>query len=215
MKVYTDHSAVKTILQTPSANSKHARWWSKIFSSGISCVEIVYRTAKDNLAADAVSRSPLQNAADVELHWCRYTTPPRLSLQATCTEGVVGSGEFIIEQKRDPDLAALIQYLETGELPTGSIDACRIVTLEPFTVESGILVRLNPKNNSKQVVVPTHLRYLVMEQNHGGLMTGHFSGNRLYNTLVRKWWWSSMYKDTANHCKSCAQCATVSGVEAH
>lgn len=31
---FTDHSAVKAVLQTPSANSKHARWWSKIFGSG-------------------------------------------------------------------------------------------------------------------------------------------------------------------------------------
>ena len=98
-----------------------------------------------------------------------------------------------------------------GELLKGSIDACRMVALEPFfTVESGVLVRLNPKNNyCKQVVVPTHLRHLVMEQNHEGLMVGHFSGNRLYNTLVWKWWWSGMNKDTANHCKSCAQCALI------
>ena len=98
-----------------------------------------------------------------------------------------------------------------GELLKGSIDACRMVALEPFfTVESGVLVRLNPKNNyCKQVVVPTHLRHLVMEQNHGGLMVGHFSGNRLYNTLVWKWWWSGMNKDPANHCKSCAQCALI------
>ena len=102
---------------------------------------------------------------------------------------MVGSGEFIVKQKRDPELSALIQYLETGEMPKGSIEACRMVGLEPFfTVESGVLIWLNPKNNcSKQVVVPTHLRYLVMEQNHGGLMAGYFSGNRLYNTLVQKW----------------------------
>ena len=29
--VYTDHSAVKPVLSTPSVNGKHARWWSKVF----------------------------------------------------------------------------------------------------------------------------------------------------------------------------------------
>ena len=129
-------------------------------------------------------------------------------------EGVVGSGEFIVEQKRDPELSALIQYLETGKLLEGSIEACRIVALEPLisllwkvVYWFGLILKTIAV---KKAVVPTHLRYLVMEQNHGGLMAGHFSGNRLYNTLARKWWWSGMYKDTANHCKSCAQCATMS-----
>ena len=83
MKVYTDHSAVKTILQTPSANSKHARWWSKVFSSGISCVEIVYWPGKDNLAADTLSRSPLQNAAhdtSVQVALVQVDNTPKLSL---------------------------------------------------------------------------------------------------------------------------------------
>ena len=29
--VYTDHSAVQAVLETPSPNGKHARWWSKLF----------------------------------------------------------------------------------------------------------------------------------------------------------------------------------------
>ena len=50
VKAYTDHSAVKTILQTPNANSKHARWWLKVFG-------------KDNISTDALSRSR-RSAAD-------------------------------------------------------------------------------------------------------------------------------------------------------
>ena len=57
--VITDHSAVKAILQTPSPNGKHARWWTKIFSSGVGKVDIVYRPGKDNDCADALSRNPI------------------------------------------------------------------------------------------------------------------------------------------------------------
>ena len=112
----------------------------------------------------------------LEWHWCRQTTPPPPPLpkaitdllQATCMEGVVGSGGFIVEQKRDRELAAHIQYLETEELPKGSIDVCRMFTLEPFFTVESVLIRINPKkNNSKYVAVPTHLRHLVMKQNHG------------------------------------------------
>ena len=48
VKVITEHSAVKAVLQTPSQTGKHARWWSKVFSSGGAEVEIVSRPGKEN-----------------------------------------------------------------------------------------------------------------------------------------------------------------------
>ena len=42
-------------------------------------------------------------------------------------------------------------------------------------------------------------------------MSGHFSGNRLFKTLSCHWWWQTMYRDCADHCKNCAECAVVSG----
>ena len=61
-------------------------------------------------------------------------------------EDVVRSGQFIIEQKGDPELAPLIQYTETGELAKANTDVCRMVVLELFfSVESGTLGRLQMK----------------------------------------------------------------------
>ena len=40
--VITDHSAVKSILDKPSSNGKHARWWLKIFGSGMGQLKITY-----------------------------------------------------------------------------------------------------------------------------------------------------------------------------
>ena len=33
--VFTDHLAVKAVLETPNPSGKHARWWSKVFGSGV------------------------------------------------------------------------------------------------------------------------------------------------------------------------------------
>ena len=50
------------------------------------------------------------------------------------------SGQFIVELKGDPELAALIQYMETGELTKANTDACRMVVQELFfSVEIGRL----------------------------------------------------------------------------
>ena len=56
--VFTYHSAVKAVLETPNSSGKHARWWSKVFGSGVRNLEIVYRAGKENGNANALSRCP-------------------------------------------------------------------------------------------------------------------------------------------------------------
>ena len=63
--VYTDHSAVKAVLETPNPSAKHARWWNKVYCSGVRNIQILYRPGKENMNADALSRNPQDKAPDV------------------------------------------------------------------------------------------------------------------------------------------------------
>lgn len=65
--VYTDHSAVKDVLETTNPSCKHDRWWMKLFHSEIKTVHIVYRAGKVNAKsnADAFSRNPIGPAPPV------------------------------------------------------------------------------------------------------------------------------------------------------
>jgi len=56
--VITDHSAVKSTLDKPSSNGKHARWWLKIFGSEIGQLTIIHRPGSENVGADALSHNP-------------------------------------------------------------------------------------------------------------------------------------------------------------
>jgi len=51
--------AVRAVLETPSANGKHARWWSKLFGAGLKSIKIIYHQGKDNLHANTLSCSPV------------------------------------------------------------------------------------------------------------------------------------------------------------
>ena len=72
MTVITDHSAVKSVLETRGSSGKHARWWLKVFGCGMGQVKIVYRPGHENAQADALSRNPVSSAddgqVDVEAH---------------------------------------------------------------------------------------------------------------------------------------------------
>ena len=56
--VYTDHSAVKAVLEILNPSAKHARWWIKVYGSGIKSIQIVYRSGQENLNTDDLSRNP-------------------------------------------------------------------------------------------------------------------------------------------------------------
>ena len=40
--IHTDHSAVRAVLESPNPSAKHARWWTKVYGSGIRNLKIVY-----------------------------------------------------------------------------------------------------------------------------------------------------------------------------
>ena len=56
----TDHSAIKAILDKPNSSPKHARWWLKVFGSGISHLKILHRPGQENTGTDALCRNPLR-----------------------------------------------------------------------------------------------------------------------------------------------------------
>ena len=73
--VFTDHAAVKAVLQNPNPSSKHARWWTKVNGSGVKDIKIIHHPGKENLNTDALSRQPYlpppsEGVAEGEIQVC-------------------------------------------------------------------------------------------------------------------------------------------------
>ena len=214
VKVLTDHSAVKSILETPNPTGKHARWWTKVFGSGVRSVSIVYRAGRENALADALSRSPCDppptvGIGEVEAQVATIDTSATDVDSLLQAEPVTGNNsDFAAEQRQDPD-----GFLEEDKLPEDPVLARKLAAQETqFSFINNVLHFIDHRQDSKaRVAVPSHLRERILREAHGGTHGGHFSSRKLYNTLLKHWWWKGMYSDVLSFCKKCPDCAVVTG----
>ena len=222
--IYTDHSAVQAILNTPTLSGKHARWWSRVYGSGIKGVNIIYRPGKANTNADALSQNPCSPApregiGECEVQVAEVRSEPTTTIDTLLQLDPVTSTRvsFGEEQRKDTQVTEVICFLETEELPTDPKRAKKIAAQQSlFVIIDNVLYYVDPKRGyQRRVVVPKHLRERILDEAHRGMMSGHFSGKRTFSTLAKYWWWESMYVDTLKYVESCPECTIATGAGRH
>ena len=116
------------------------------------------------------------------------------------------SNRFHEEQLKDPALYPIMKYLSEGVLPEDALVAAKIIIqVSLYTMTDGILYYTGQKKDSTpKVVVPSDYKKKVMEEYHAGIMSGHFSGPRIYKTMSHQWWWEHMYQDIINYTPNCS-----------
>ena len=204
--VFTDHSAVKAVLETPSLSGKHARRWSKLYGSGVRNVQITYRAGRENANAAALSCCPVggetadTSVPDVQVAQIK-TAGDITELLQKPTSVSDTAVHYSQEQEKDPEIIELSKFLSQGQLPDDSQRAKKIASQAPsFALIDDIVYFIDSKRNHQQCcVVPTQLRVHLMEENHSGPFAGHFSGEKLYKALVQHWYWPFMYSDVVSH----------------
>ena len=217
--VVTDHTAVKAVLETPNPSAKHARWWTRVYGTGLKDVRIVYRPGRLNATADALSRSPhsepppvgeAEDETQVSAVESVGTSNTNLieDLLKESPQQTLAETSFADEQKKDPEVMEIV-----GDLPTKERRA-KVIALQKslFAMKDGILFYIDPKREHRlRVVVPSHLREQILMEHHAGLTGGHFAAKKMYGALTRHWWWDGMHHDTVKFASNCPQCAVVTG----
>eukprot|EP00624_Nannochloropsis_granulata_P001058 evm.model.NODE_1477_length_24586_cov_22.484747.9 len=130
------------------------------------------------------------------------------------------SVDLLLEQKSDPELVPLRDYIESGAkvLPEGLTEkeeeifrlAAKAYYIRPT---DQILCRIWRSSRGiarsavfHQVVVPVRLREIVLEAYHDHALGGHTGLGRLYERVMRKYYWPSLLADATAHVKGCDIC---------
>ena len=181
---------------------------------------VKYRAGHENQSADALSHSPRDppprcGIGQDEFQVAVVSSEQDLSttLEADSVQTSDGATDYASQQRKDQQLKEIVDFLSSGRLPEDSKRAKTVASQETlFSLSDGILYYVDPKgDHQRRVAVPQHVRKQLLEENHRGLYGGHFSGPKLYNALVKRWWWRGMYTDVLAYCKKCPECVVVTG----
>ena len=111
-------------------------------------------------------------------------------------------------QHRDPELAPLIVFLETGTLPPRDQDARQIVLAsEQFTLEEDVLYYVE-NDGTLRVVPPVNQRERLVKEAHSGKFGAHLGDAKVYSEIKKHYWWRGMRRDITWWTRGCIVCAT-------
>ena len=215
--VYTDHEALKSLLNTPQPSGRLARW-------GIALQEldlrIHYRPGKKNSNADALSRCPLGP------HLMDPSSTPSLGVVIAAMRsartsakgrdtgpeepshtGEQDSQSLEERQRADSDLAPIIQYLQTGVLPDGDRTRELALTRNQYELLEGVLYHVEP-DKTLRVILPRDDQKKVFEEAHAGPYGGHLRDAKVYGQLAKHYWWPKMRGDIFHWCRACLVCTS-------
>ena len=241
--VYTDHKALIWLHKIKDTDAKLGRWALQLQNYNF---DVVYREGKNNKNADAISRIPYPPTPEDTSHdeddvpvfqvssletdspdksdmiteiTFEYDEPkPVIAVLEKEQVRLDNLSEVAKLQRECTEIAPLIKYLETGELPDDNKKAKTIVLekdLYRFGSNGELIHQYWPRTKGvpraevmiEQVVLPKMLRQEALQAYHdcqaGG---GHKGFRRTYAALQQKYYWDGMYNQVYNWVISCDEC---------
>lgn len=173
--VYTDHEALKSLLNTPHPSGKLARWGMALQELDL---KVVYRRGKENEKADALSRAPLPDEAAT-------STMPFVQIAPISEVVSAKDGETLSQrQKADPELQPMMAYLESGITPEEQNAKQLILQSVEYTLLDGVLYHVE-KDKTLRIVPPQGDREDLFKAVHSGTFGGHLRDAKVHGQLGR------------------------------
>ena len=209
-KVYTDSTAAKHVLGTPSADAggRIMRWSLALQDFD---AEYIHRAGKKNGDADWLSRNPLESTepygegeTSVDPATMMPATPPAKNHShvhfGSIDETAHNAEEFRKLQDTDPWCVRMAQTaMEPEDATEGRIyrdpDRCGLLTRKRLTTD-----------RQDQVLVPDSLKAFILRRYHGLPLTGHTGRRKTYEHITLHYYWPGLRRDLRRWLKSCLTC---------
>ncbi|UYV74943.1 hypothetical protein LAZ67_12001873 [Cordylochernes scorpioides] len=170
--VVTDHHSLCWLVGQKDPSGRLARWALKLQEFDVT---VIYRSGRKHKDADCLSRSPLENDQ---------------------SSAVMSLTKVDIEQTKDPDLAKIIDNLNSGYIR------------KEFSIIDGILYKKNYSTTGRPwlMMIPKHLRSEVMADLHDAPTAGHLGFARTYDKVKKRFYWPGLYRTVRQYVSHCREC---------
>lgn len=154
--VYTDHQALRSLLNTPQPSGKLARWGMALQELDLT---ICYCPGRVNEKADALSRHPDTGNDPLVAD----TTPSIVVAATTPIQSTLAE-----RQRSDPTLVPIIQYMENGILPENEKEAKAILLGQSsYALIDDVLYHVEA-DKTLRIIPPVSGRKELWQQLHSG-----------------------------------------------
>ena len=179
--VYTDHEALKALLDTPHPSGKLARWGLILQELDLT---IHYQPGRKNQRADALSRYPTGCQSVIEESFVVVATTSIESGNVATGQGGESSCQprtLEDRQRADPTLREFICYQEEGILPGEEQRAYPLVINKAnYTMVDKVLYRVT-SDHSLCIVTPNGDRHNLFQEAHEGTFGGHLGAASVWH----------------------------------
>ena len=199
--VYTDHQAlVSSFIPYLKSQTKGllARWYLRL-SPFLPNINLQHKPGTVNQAADALSRAPVRREQVLHIEVEAFG-----SMMQKVRDN----------QREDPELSQLMDYLEQNILPDETVLAKRVATQAQkgyYIVDSVLYYEDSSVSGRQRLVVPTLLRKQLLLDNHDAIFVGHFAPKKMLQRVSQYYYWPKMSADVHEVCRSCVVCLSTQG----
>ena len=192
--VRTDHKPLEYLFKSPQKNIKIQKYAMEL--SEANC-KIEYITGAKNVQADFLSRIKPTEVSVINTD--------KIKLPAKQTE----TGSDMSEETENSP----IQLLQNGEplnMEQEQLKDKKLSKLKGdsrYTKIEGVLYYIAEEPNmGLKLVIPKHLKELVLQENHDNL--GHMGIDKTYDRIRAQYHWKGIYRDVVQHVSHCVPCNT-------